>query len=545
MDPFTPIFLLLLGALAMLVGGSRSFRVNGMAALTTAFFAVIVTVLLGFRLPVVVVLSRWQSEPNFGDSLRLAADGASWLVALALLLALLAACLVGLSGRTEQTGLQHAGSLLVIACALAAVFADNLMTLAMAWVALDLVIYCSLVLVRGESGAVAEFSVRLLAIALVIAAALVGVESGEMPVLSGGELSAQSVTLLMVAVMLRLGLYPVHVGARRVVESRQAVVEIESVTWLAAWAVSVDLLSVLASQPEVLPLRIWLTVAALASGLLGGWRWYSSSLPREQLKHMFMAQAGVTVLTFLWGGDWAVVGVIARGLSVMLGGSVLLLCRGNVASARSSALINPLLAVPVLGSLPLTVGFVGALVLYSGLLRAGMWVLVLPVAVVIEAMLMAGAFRLALFGGGGPPMQAPFARAGYHLGLTIPAAAAVLAGLAPDQLAAIAGVVDMPGWSGMLTPGGFSALGSTLLAGGIGAGLWSFREQLQTRTVGAEIHRLGLLSMFELRWMHSAIWTLYRWVARVMRAAALVLEGHGGVLWALVLVTIVWLALGG
>ncbi len=515
-----------------------------MAALATAFFAVIVTVLLGFRLPVVVVLSRWQSEPTFGDSLRLVADGASWLVALALLIALLAACLVGLSGRTEQTGLHHASSLLVIACALVAVFADNLMTLAMAWVALDLVIYCSLVLVRGESRAVAEFSVRILAIVLVIAAALVGVESGEMPVLSGGQLSTQSVILLMVAVMLRLGLYPVHVGARRVVESHQVVVEIESVTWLAAWAVSVDLLSVLASQPQVLPLRIWLTVAALASGLLGSWRWYSASRPREQLKHMFMAQAGVIVLTFLWGGEWAVAGVIARGLSVLLAGSVLLLCRGNVASARGSAL-NPLLAVPVLGSLPLTVGFVGALVLYSGLLRAGMWLLVLPVVVVIEAMLIAGAFRLALFAGRGPPTQAPFARAGYQLGLTIPAAAAVLAGLAPDQLGAIAGVADMPGWFGMLTPGGFSALGSTLLAGGIGAGIWSFREQLQTRTAGASIPRLGLLSMFELRWMHTATWTLYRWVARVMRAAALVLEGHGGVLWALVLVTIVWLALGG
>ncbi len=158
-------------------------------------------------------------------------------------------------------------------------------------------------------------------------------------------------------------------------------------------------------------------------------------------------------------------------------------------------------------------------------------------------MLIAGGFRLALFPGPGPPQQAPFAKAGYLLGLAMPSATGVLAGLAPDRLAALLGAAEFPGWAGMLTPGGLTALGSSLLAAGLGVGLWSFWGQLRIR--GATIPCLTLVSVVELRWLHAAAWTLYRGFARAMRAGALVLEGQGGVLWALVLVIVVWLALGG
>ncbi len=540
MDPFTPIFLLLLGAVAVLVGRSRSVRVSGVTALATAFFATGVTLLLGFRLPAAVVLSRWQTDSLFGGALRLVADGASWLLALALLFALFSACLIGLSGRTKRSGRHRAGSLLAVACALVAVFADNLVTLAIAWAALDLVTFFSLALARGEKRVAAEFTIDLLAVALLLAAALVGAQADVPAGLSGGKLSSQSVLFMVLATMLRLGLYPVHDGARRILGSRWG--EIEGITGLASIAVAVDLLAVLALQAQVMPLRGWLTLAALVGGLVGGWKWYSANTPREQLTYMLLAQTGVIVLTFLWGGQWAVAGVIAQGLSVMFAGTVLSLYRGNVASGRGW-MITQVLAVLVLGGLPLTAGFVGTLALYSGLLQAGGQAMVMPAAVVIQAMLMAGGFRLAFFPGPGPPKHAPFAKVGYLSGLAIPAAMGVLVGLAPDSLAAFLGAAEFPGWAGMLTSGGLTALGSSLLAAGLGAGLWSCWGQLRIR--GVTIPRLNLVSVVELRWLHAAAWTLYCGFARAMRAGALVLEGQGGVLWALVLVIIVWLALGG
>ena len=540
MDPFTPIFLLLLGSVAVLVGHSRSVRVSGVTALATTFFAAGVTLLLGFRLPAAVALSRWQTDSLFGGALRLTADGASWLLALALLLALFSACLIGLSGRTRRSGRHRAGSLMVVACALVAVFADNLMTLAIAWTALDVVTFFSLALARGEKRVAAEFTIGLSAVALVLAAALVGAHAGVPAELSGGKLPAQSVLFLALAAMLRLGLYPVHVGARRILGSRWG--EIESITRLASIAVAVDLLAVLALQVQVIPLRGWLTLAALVSGLVGGWKWYSASTSREQLTHMLLAQTGVIVLTFLWGGQWAVAGVVAQGLSVLLAGTVLSLSRGVVATGRIWA-FSPVVAALVLGGLPFTVGFVGALAVYSGLLQAGIWTLALPIVVVVQALLIAGALHLAFFPGQGPPQQAPFAKAGYLLGLAMPAVTGVLAGLAPDRLAALLGAAEFPGWAGMLTPEGFTALGSALLAGGIGVGLWHFWEQLQVKT--AAIPHLALVSALELCWLHASLRTMYRGLARAMRACALVLEGQGGVLWALVLVIIVWLALGG
>jgi len=540
MDPFSPIFLLVLGTVAILVGRPRSVRVSGVTALATAFFAAGVMLMLGFRLPTAVALSRWQTDSLFGGALRLTADGASWLLALALLLALFSTCLIGLSSRTKRAGRHRGGSLLVVACALVAVFADNLMTLAIAWAALDLVTFFSLALARGEKWVAAEFTIGLFAVALVLAAALVGVQAGVPPGLGGGEPPAQGGLFLVLATMLRLGLYPVHVGARRILGSRWG--QIESITRLASIAVAVDLLAVLALQTQVIPLRGWLTLAALAGGLVGGWKWYSASTPREQLTHMLLAQTGVIVLTFLWGGQWAEAGVIAQGLSVLLAGTVLSLFRGDVATGRSGA-FSPAVAALVLGGLPVTEGFVGTLAVYSGLLQAGIWALALPIVVVVQALLIAGALRLAFFPGQGPPQQAPFAKTGYLLGLAMPAATGVLAGLSPDRLAALLGAAEFPGWAAMLAPEGFTALGSALLAGGIGIGLWQFWEQLQVKR--AAIPHLALVSALELRWLHASLRTMYRGLARAMHAAALVLEGQGGVLWALVLVTVVWLALEG
>ena len=523
----------------MVLGRSRSFRITGATALATALLGTVVTLLLGLRLPDAVALSRWQTESYFQNSLRLMADGRSWLLALALLLGLLAVCLDGLSGRGKQDGRHRIGSLLVISCALVALFADNLMTLAIAWATLDIVVYFWLAFARGENRAEAEFSLSLLAIALVLAAALVGAEAGVPAALNGGKMPTQGVLFLVMAAILHLNLYPVHLSARRIVQSSQ--VEIECITRLAVLAVAVNLLGALTSEAQMLPLRGWMTMAALVAGLVGGWRWYAASVPREQITHLLLAQAGMIMLTFLWGDNWAVPGVIAQGLSVLLAVPVFLLYRGNVASDRRWTSI-PVLAALVLGGIRLTVGFVGVLTLYTGLLQAGIWALTLPVVVVIQALLMAGGLRLALFSGQGPPKEAPFANVGYKLGLTIPAMAGVLLGLAPDKLGAMVGVVDLPGWTGITTPGGFTALGSALLAGGMGAGLWAFREQLDCR--GATIPRLALASTVELRWLHGSVWTVYRGIARTMRAAALVLEGQGGVLWALVLVISVWLAVG-
>ena len=324
MEPITPISILFLGSLVIFLGRSQSFRVNGVILLVSVMLSVVATLLLGFHDSMSVVLSDWRSLVSFGDSLRLTTDRLSWVIALTLLISFLAVSLAGLLARSERSRVYRASSLLLIACAMVSIFADNLMTVAVAWVALDLATFFSLSYVRKENHAVADLSLSLLAVALVIAAAVVIADAGaSSTVLSSANLSTHGILFLVVAVIFRFGMYSVNgsIGS----EGEKDMVVLRAGTRLARLAVAVDFLVILVMEKPLLPMRNWLTGAVILAGLISGFRWYLADRPRVQLQYMFIAQFCVMMLIFLWGGQWASAGVLALGVSVILSSAVLIL----------------------------------------------------------------------------------------------------------------------------------------------------------------------------------------------------------------------------
>ena len=540
MEPIIPISILFLGSSVIFLGRSQSFRVNGVISLVSVMLSVVATLLVGFRDSMSVVLSDRQFFLSFGDSLRLTADRLSWAIALILLVSFLAASLAGLVARSERAMGYRASSLLIVACAIVAIFADNLMTVAVAWVALDLATFFSLAYVRKENHAVADLSLSLLAVAFVIAAAVVFAYAGaSSTVLSSANLSTQGILFLVVAVIFRVGLYSVNGSSGR--DDPKHMVMLRAATRLARLAVAVDLLVTLVMQTPSFPIRSWLTGAVCLAGLISGFKWYLTDRPRVHLKYMFVAQFCVMMLISLWGGQWASAGVLAHGISVILSSTVLMAYRGKP-NFRPNWALRSGPSVLMLGGMPLTIGFVGVLALYYGILESGILVFAVPLIVIIQALIIAGGFGLVALPRVGASVEAPFVNVGYRLSLTIPVVIGFLGGLFPDSVAALFGVYDMPNWGAMLTRRGSVAVGCSLLGASIGVGLWFFKGHLYSR-YQSNLRRAFFFPI-ELQWIHTVALNVYGGLTRVMRAIALVLEGQGGVLWALVVIAIVLLVLG-
>ncbi|HLF00692.1 MAG TPA: hypothetical protein VI547_01855, partial [Anaerolineales bacterium] len=154
MNPFVPVAILLGGAGAMLVGlivpRSRG-QMLGLVPVVASVAALLAGLVLGFRLPVEVTISNWPVA-LFGAGLTLSADWVSWLFLLAILVATTSVFLTGLARVGGPRLGARVASLLVSAAALAAVQAENLITLAVTWAILDSVYFVSLLLLaRGEN----------------------------------------------------------------------------------------------------------------------------------------------------------------------------------------------------------------------------------------------------------------------------------------------------------------------------------------------------------------------------------------------------------
>jgi hypothetical protein len=69
-------------------------------------------------------------------------------------------------------------------------------------------------------------------------------------------------------------------------------------------------------------------------------------------------------------------------------------------------------------------------------------------------------------------------------------------------------------------------------------GLWRFEAAVRTR---AQAAWTAATSTARLDWLYRFFWDVYRFIGRSLRVTAAVIEGEGGVLWALVAVLLVWL----
>ncbi len=99
LSQLTPLLLLLAGALALLLGLLPRFRHTGPIAVAAALAALAMLLWMALGLPVRATLSDWRPPELFRTGLVLNVDGLSWLFALAVLAAAIAALVTGLAVR--------------------------------------------------------------------------------------------------------------------------------------------------------------------------------------------------------------------------------------------------------------------------------------------------------------------------------------------------------------------------------------------------------------------------------------------------------------
>tara|TARA_B100001964_G_scaffold245707_1_gene335007 strand:+ start:4886 stop:6517 length:1632 start_codon:yes stop_codon:yes gene_type:complete len=542
MDPFTPILFLSIGAIAVLIGSNRSYGFYGFTASIAIVGAIAATLLLGYRTPATVVLSPWQTQSVFLYPLSLTIDKASWFLALLLVMTIMCLLSISLSVHLNVSPKERAVCLMVVALALLALFSDNLITLVLALTVLD--VFNGLFafvsnhrsnLSRGikknlQMPEIVRFGINVLSIGLVLLVAL----DGHAQTFSIGDAS-----ILIIVAMIRINIYPVNAG---LVLSHFSSRVVATVISLVNVIIAVNILVLFGLYESVTTLRSVLTVLAIMSGLVGGYRWCTATKHVERLHSFLLAQIGLIVLTFLWAGDWAVVGVFSHMISMAL--SVLVIyVSGGLFGSTTARYIKPLLTGLVFGCQPLTAGFFGVFVLYSGLIDYLAWsMFVVPSIIVINGLTMVGGWRL---------LQLPFVDRGRQppivvlakvLAIGVPLLASLAVGIIPSKFSSLLGLPITRFWVNVLNVSGLTALGSSVMSASLAMLLWYYRSTVLLLVKNVSESRLRYVA--DVRWLHLAIWRIYRDIGKSLRVPADILEGQGGILWSLVIVFAILLVVG-
>jgi formate hydrogenlyase subunit 3/multisubunit Na+/H+ antiporter MnhD subunit len=337
--PLLPIVILLAGVAALLLFGlPLRLRASGPVAALFALAATAALFALRGQLPVMITLSEWRPATLLSSPLTFYMDGLGWVFALALLLLTAAALLTGLSRPGGHRAQMRAFILLLAAAALAALFSGTILTLCLAWTAFDL-LYLMIMLVsvdRERAGEHAVFAALLNggATLMLWAVALTIQVEGGTQYLHLASFTPTQTTLLVVAAVFRLGLYPLHLWLPSELELRPG---LGAMLHIVPATLGITLLARLALVGgPALALHSPLTIAAAAALIVGALLAWGQDDHRHALSFVVLLQTGVTVLAGMWSGALAPLVLVAEGLVLILGTGLLFRPRAPGAHALGS-----------------------------------------------------------------------------------------------------------------------------------------------------------------------------------------------------------------
>jgi formate hydrogenlyase subunit 3/multisubunit Na+/H+ antiporter MnhD subunit len=526
LPPGIPIVLLILGALA--IGASelaRLRRPTGILIITTLLsLAALWTV--GSETPITQIIAAWQPVSVFTVPLSFHVDQTAWLLALGLLLVLLAAAFTWGAYPGRYRPAPRAVALLLVAAALAGIFASNLLTLAVAWGLLDLAFVAAL-LVRGgsEVGRRAALAIVVNTASTVcvwIAALLIENQQGSLywRLFKAPE---DARAWLMAAAVLRVGLYPFHqwlpVELGKEPDRAVIIFIVPTVSGLALW-VRMAIARALPAD-SIVPL---LAVLSLVIGSVLAWR---SSQPRNGLPFITLCLAGSVSLLAAAGAS--ATQLTAATLNWMFIGVSLFIARG-LDRRQPYWAIGSLIALLSLAALPGTLGFVVQQGIVADAVRQKQWLILLAV-VFAQTFAIAAALRLTLSEAIEPAPAQVVRKVVWGLALACGALPLLIFALSEDALPALPPTSQL---LGELNAVGLLALFAPLVLGA----LLAWRGPLIVRSVidGAQSAWGRVL---RLDWVNSALFYLVDWLTGMLRAAAGLFEGEGGLLWTVVVIVVV------
>lgn len=517
-----PVIVLFVAA-AVLVVGQRLRLSFGIAWLSTSALTLALWgyfLFLRFSPQAPFSISGWRPLEGDASVLLFTLDGISWPYAFALV-SLLVGVILTASARLalDTSPWAWAGSLAITGAGLLAIMAGNPLTLILSWTIIDLVELGVIIRSARTSSqaqqAVIAFAARVGGTLMAVFALVLSRWRGELLIFS--EVLPEVGVFLLLAAGLRLGVVPLYLPYTHEVRMRRG---LGTVLRLVAPASALPVLSRL--PPTVAPpdLAVFLLVFSALAALYGSAMWLSARDELNGRPYWLISLAGMAVGSSIRGHPDA---ALAWGITLLLAGGTIFLFTAR----RRSMLPLPMLALVGLSGLPYTPsasGWVGLVVLPFNVLDI--------LSIAAHSLLLLGFLRHLLAARDDLAQMERWIQVMYPFGLLLTVVSYWLSGII--------------GWQGSLTLGiWWGAAASTLIATG-GAHLLlrylhavELNEHLSNWAI-VSIRSIGrvLSLIFRLDWIYRFFWSIYRLVQRLVRFLTVILEGDGGVLWALVLLAL-------
>jgi formate hydrogenlyase subunit 3/multisubunit Na+/H+ antiporter MnhD subunit len=528
LPPLIPIIFLLLGALA--VGASNLARLNRptLVMIITSLAALAILLTVQHTEPTTQIVAAWQPVSVFTVPLSFRVDQAAWLIALGFMLILTATAFTWRAYPGRQRPAPRALSLLLIAAAIAGVFASNLLTLAIAWGVLDLIFVSALLLRSGpEVGRRAALAIVFNVSSTVcvwIAALLIENQANS---LYWHLFNAQEGPRLWLtaAAVLRIGLYPFHqwlpVELSREPDRSVLLFTVPSAAGLALWT-RMTLAHALPSESIVLPLSIF-------SALVGAGLAWRAPQPRAGLPYVALGLSGLVVLGAPTHAQPGV--MIAATLNWMFMLTSLFISR-DLIRQKPYWSAGVFVAILSLAGLPGTLGFAMLQPLYAHLVGNKQWLL-LAACALAEAGFIATTVRLLLKYSEESLPQGWHRQASWGLAIAIGAVPLILLVFLPEAIPGLPAVGDMLS--------NLSLIGLIAMLASIGLGVygaWRAQTAASRSKPTSTSRTITWQAVLRLEWLNNVLFYSIDVLTGVLRAVARVIEGEGGLLWTLALVVI-------
>ncbi|MBL8044989.1 MAG: hypothetical protein JNL09_00530 [Anaerolineales bacterium] len=524
-----PLGILLIGAGLMATSlWPRFGALAGGFAITSATLALLSLLVLAWWVPLTATVSVWPASGATAQHLQLSVTWGDWVLGASLISLTLATLLTGLARPGGRRSAPRAAMLLLTFAGLGALWANNLLTVIVAWAGFDLVYFFTLILLTRGPGvqpqAVLHLTFNSLGTLLALAASFFPPSNFYYAV------------FITLAAIFRLGLFPLHLGWPIEANVRQG---LGTLLRLIPATIALDAVANLASlgfAPEFVP---WLTVFGSFTALLGAAQFWMSADARQGLTFVVIALSGLALLAGVWGGAVAQLGVLSIILALVLGGGLVFLAHGLDLHHRWTMLLQGVGVATLIG-LPATAGFFGWHHLMRQLVLAGQPLAWLALGGVFFTLVLLGAgLWRCIFSAGEAVEGGPVGSSGYLSGLSFLVLMTVALGVAWNSVAE-AVAQPLTGWLGLEAPSEWGVLVALLCAIGLSMALWRWEGLLRVRG-SAEGISMAVQRLFQLNWLYRLVWGLFSFIATLIDNLALVLEGEGALVWALVIALAVFL----
>lgn len=468
----------------------------------------------------IIPLLRWEPETFFSASPELLVDPISWIFALALVTVCFTVLLTTVARHPLAGWQSWAGTLILTAFGLFAVFAGNPLTLMLSWAAIDVfeawILFGWIRRSEVRSRFLLALSIRSLGIALLIWAEIVTKAGGEF--LSFNHIPANASIYLLLAAGLRLGVLPMQPPFLQDHPIRRG---LGTPLRMVPVAASLVLLTRAAGGQISFGIAPFLLVLAGLTGVYSAISWLLASSELGGRPFWILGMASLAVAAAVRMQPAA---CIAWGIACILPGAALFMY-----SVRPRGMMTLfVLATLALTAFPYTPTWSGlAIYGFTSNFAAPYFDAVINLVFILTHLaLVLGYIRHALRKMENPSGMERWVWVFYPLGLGI--------------------LILMEfylGWQVWMewskNPGNLWWVGGLVLSVTVALWLMLYRSGRFGHFIrfskGMAIWGTTVWSkILSLRWFYRFVWVIYHLIGRILTWLTVVLEGDGGILWALV-----------